>query len=79
MDGGDGAAVKDLIPRAILSAPKEGPIVPSSTKSIGAARAPALSNKANSEASAGESNPVILNWLARADCIVARLIILLSK
>ena len=49
------------MPNLILSAPKEGPIVPSSTKFIGAASAPALSNKASSEASAGESNPVIRN------------------
>ena len=66
------------MPNLILSAPKEGPIVPSSTKFIGAASAPALSNKASSEASAGESNPVIRNWFARADWIVARLMILLS-
>ena len=45
----------------MLSAPNEGPMVPSSTKFIGAARAPALRRRANSDASAGESKPVILN------------------
>ena len=49
------------MPNLILSAPKDGPIVPSSTKSIGAANAPARKSKANSEASSGESKPVILN------------------
>ena len=51
----------------MLSAPKDGPTVPSSTKFIGAANAPALRSKANSEAALGLSKPVILNWFARAD------------
>ena len=63
----------------MLSAPKEGPTVPSSTKFIGAAKAPALRSNANSEAAFGLSKPVILNWFARADWIVAKLMILLSK
>ena len=37
--------IKELIPSLILSAPREGPMVPSSTKFIGAASAPALSSK----------------------------------
>ena len=41
--------VTDFTPRAILSAPSDGPMVRSSTIYIGAAKAPALSNNANSE------------------------------
>ena len=63
------------IPACILSAPKLGPTVRSSTKRIGAANAPALSNKANSEDSLGLSKPVILNEVPRAALMVAKLII----
>ena len=45
----------------MLSAPSEGPTVPSSTKFMGAASAPALNKRASSDAAFGLSNPVILN------------------
>ena len=60
-------STKDCTPTRMLSAPKDGPTVPSSTKFIGAANAPALKSRANSEAALGLSKPVILNWFARAD------------
>ena len=59
----------------MLSAPRLGPTVLSSTKVIGAAKAPALSSKANSEDSLGLSRPVILKVVPRAALIVAKLII----
>ena len=65
----------DKIPASILSAPRLGPTVLSSTKRIGAAKAPALSNRANSEDSLGLSKPVILKVVPSAARIVARLII----
>src|SRR5690625_6696929 len=51
--------MSELTPWAMFSAPREGPIVRSSTKYIGAASAPARRSNASSEASAGESSPVI--------------------
>ena len=58
--------ITDFMPKAIFSAPRDGPIVLSSTKYMGAAIAPALKNKANSEASRGVLNPVIWNPTPRA-------------
>ena len=65
----------DKIPASMLSAPKLGPTVRSSTKRIGAAKAPALRSKANSEDSLGLSKPVILKVVPSAARMVARLII----
>ena len=70
----------ESIPAFILSSPKLGPTVLSSTNLIGAAKAPALKSRASSEDSLGLSSPVILNWVPRAALIVAKLIIsLVSK
>ena len=55
-----------LDPRRMLSAPRDGPTVRSSTKEIGAARAPARSISASSEDSMGLSRPVIWNWAPSA-------------
>ena len=63
----------------MLSAPRLGPTVLSSTNVIGAARAPALSKRASSEDSLGLSSPVILKVVPNAALIVARLIISLTS
>ena len=55
----------DRIPSSIFSLPSDGPTVLSSTNFIGAAKAPALSNKASSLASCGEPTPVILKLVPR--------------
>ena len=55
----------DFIPSSIFSFPRLGPTVLSSTNFIGAARAPALNNRANSLASAGVPTPVILKLVPR--------------
>ena len=63
----------------MLSAPRLGPTVLSSTKVIGAAKAPALKRRASSEDSLGLSRPVILKVVPRAALMVARLIISLTS
>ena len=71
-------AMIDCIPNLIFSLPRLGPTVRSSTNFIGAARAPALNNRANSLASWGVPTPVIRKFVPSTACTVAKLIIFFS-
>ena len=55
----------DIMPLSILSCPKLGPTVRSSTISTGAANAPALSKSDKLRASCGLSRPVVWNRLLK--------------
>ncbi len=61
------------LPCAMLSLPRLGPTVRSSTMSMGAARAPARSRRARSRASRVDSRPVIWKRLDRGSRITAML------